>query len=121
MGEDEKRIEDGWTDTLPWIGQYVLDEQGNAVPATGLLSWARWLEEYERHVADDQIGEARVSTVFLGLGHGWHFLQSNPLTYKPVLWETMIFGGPYDLQCWRYTSKEDALEGHRRAVQMLTS
>ena len=34
----------GWSDELPWIGQYVLDAKGNPVPATGLLEWGAWLE-----------------------------------------------------------------------------
>jgi hypothetical protein len=114
-------VEDRWTKELPWLGQYVLDENGDAVPAKGLLSWAQWMEEYSRHLGDDQIGTARVSTIFLGLDmRALRSLNDDPL-YKPLLWETMIFGGPYDQQCWRYTSKEEALEGHRRAVQMLTS
>ena len=121
-------IEDGWTDELPWIGQYVLDGDNNAVPATGLLSWAEWMEDRSKcQVARDQVGEATVSTIFTGLDEGSFFLQPryrdefNPITYKPVLWETMIFGGPHHLYQERYTSREDALEGHRKAVQMLTS
>jgi hypothetical protein len=46
MGESGKQIEDGWTEALPWRGQYVLDEQGSAIPAKSLLSWAQWLEEH---------------------------------------------------------------------------
>jgi len=36
-----------------------------------------------------------------------------------VLWETMIFGGPNDQEYQeRYTSYEDAVEGHKVAVQI---
>jgi hypothetical protein len=119
--------EDGWTDDLPWIGQYILDEHGDAVPASGLLSWGRWLADHpkERRLADDTIGNARVSTIFLALDCGSLLLKLgedfDPSTYRPLLWETMVFGGPYDQYMARYTSKADALAGHGKIVQMLTS
>lgn len=54
-----------------------------------------------------------VSTVFLGLDHGWSMVPQ-----PPVLFETMIFGGPLDDEQWRYCTKEEAIQGHRRAVAM---
>lgn len=113
---------DGWTDDLPWLGQYILDENGEAIPAPGLLSWGQWLQDHpkERQLADDQIGNARVSTIFLGLDCGFHFRDAH-VVYRPMLWETMVFGGPYDQFQTRYTSRADALAGHGKIVQMLTS
>ena len=35
-----------------------------------------------------------------------------------LLWETMIFGGKHDDFQERYTSYQDAIEGHMRAVTM---
>ncbi len=62
-------------------------------------------------IASDQISaQVRVSTVFTGFDYGWG------LGGGPVLFETMTFGGPYDLWQARYTSKESALEGHADAV-----
>ena len=57
--------------------------------------------------------DIRVSTVFLGFNHA-------PLgSETPILWETMIFGGPNDQEYQeRYTSYEDAVEGHKVAVQI---
>ena len=53
------------------------------------------------------VGESRVSTVWLGLEHvGGH-------------WETMIFGGEHDEDCWRWATREEALAGHDRIVQAL--
>lgn len=64
------------------------------------------------------LGEAgKVSTVFLGLDHNFSGLE-NPLDYRPVLWETMIFGGPNDQEMWRYCSREEALKGHDAAVRL---
>lgn len=37
----------------------------------------------------------------------------------PVLWETMIFGGINDQYQERYTSYEDALEGHQNAINFI--
>jgi len=71
------------------------------------------------NVADGQIGQARVSTIFLGLDQAFFHDRGEP--HEPVLWETMVFGGPYDLFTDRYTSREAALIGHKKIVQMLTS
>jgi hypothetical protein len=118
-------MDDEWTDDLPWLGQYILDENGEPVPAPGLRQWGQWLQDHqeERILAKDKIGNAEVSTVFLGLDHGVSFLRKDfdSATYKPTLWETMVFGGPYDQHLARYTSREDALAGHGKIVQMLTS
>lgn len=118
----------GWSDDLPWIGQYMLDAKGNPMPATGLLSWGRWLETAERHVALTQFAWGAVSTVFLGLDQSFFFgPEDDPLGYKPVLWETMVFVHhsrknaalvkELDLEQRRYTSREDALKGHAEMVE----
>lgn len=52
-----------------------------------------------------------MSTVFLGLDH------SHTSKGLPVLWETMVFGGPLDQEMDRYTSREDAVEGHEAMVK----
>ena len=119
--------DDGWTEDRPWIGQYILDDDDSPVPAPGLLIWGRWLEDHpeKTQLAFALIGKARVSTIFLALDHGSRFLPQagetfDPATYKPVLWETVVINSPGTYQT-RYTSREDALEGHRKYVQMLTS
>jgi hypothetical protein len=43
--------------------------------------------------------------------------MKDPLNYKPVLWETMAFGGSLDMTQMRYTSQEEALAGHRAMVE----
>ena len=89
---------------------YILKD-GQPVKAE-LLVWAKWFEKSERTVAKDEIGKVLVSTVFLGLDHRF---GSGP----PVLWETMIFGGEHNDFQERYTSVEDALEGHKHAVELV--
>lgn len=59
--------------------------------------------------ATDLPGGVRISTVFLGLDHGW---GDGP----PVLYETMIFGGPMDQEQDRYCTRAQAAIGHEEWV-----
>jgi hypothetical protein len=93
---------------------YILDDHKN-IKAVDVLTWGKWFDNNERHVGDTMIGEVRVSTVFLGLDHSF---ATGP--HAPILFETMIFGGPLDERMWRYTTMESAKEGHERAVQWAT-
>lgn len=85
-------------------GRYVLRD-GMPVLEPDLFKWGRWLQTADRAVAKDTHGEVDVSTVFLGLDHS--FGQG-----PPVLWETMVFGGPLDGEQRRYTSEGEAKAGH---------
>jgi hypothetical protein len=89
---------------------YILDSDGK----TPIRAARGETESAERRrVAKDSLGEATVSTVFLGIDHQW---EDGP----PVLWETMIFGGPLNDYQVRYTSYNDAVEGHQVAVRLAT-
>lgn len=77
-----------------------------------LEEWVRELEK-NRRVAWDDLGPlGTVSTVFLGLDHAF---MGGP----PLIFETMIFGGPMNEFMDRYSTEEKALGGHRFAVQAL--
>jgi len=96
------------------VGRYVLVD-GVQVPEPNLMKWAQWMEEVRRTsewiVAKTKIDKnISVSTVFLGLDHNYD------LEGPPLVFETMIFGGPKDECCWRYATKAEALEGHGKAV-----
>lgn len=97
------------------IRQYVLDEHGNPVEEPDLRKWAMWLGgNGNRRLKEDRVGPLWVSTIFLGIDH--NFTGNGP----PVLWETMIFGdddGWSEHYCDRYSSREAAYEGHRKAVE----
>ena len=86
---------------------YILE--GHKAVKTDLSTWAKWLESAEHHVADEPIGDVRVSTIFLGLDHSFGF-------GPPLLFETMVFGGPLDQNQDRYTTWEEAKEGHKKMV-----
>ena len=89
---------------------YILE---NKIPkACSLLEWGRWFEKAERHVAKDTIKGVDVSTVFLGLDH-------NYFGGPPLLFETMIFGGEHDDYQERYTTWDEALLGHGRALALV--
>lgn len=90
---------------------FILDAENNAVEVS-TLEWARWMEHANRHVGYTEITSAcNVSTVFLGLDHR-HFGNG-----PPVIFETMIFGGPLDQSQWRYSSWDNAEIGHKAAVR----
>jgi hypothetical protein len=110
-----------------FIGQYILDDDGNPQPEPDSLKWAMWFEDGNRIVQQDHIGDAFVSTVFLGLDH--RYGGDGP----PILWETMVFQGTRTVKFpdgkirtfkeeqyqRRYTSRKDALRGHKRAVKFV--
>lgn len=95
-------------------GNYILDDTGNPVLCNDILAWGRWFETADRTVEKTQIGDVLVSTAFLSLDHRWD------VSGMPVLYETMIFGGQHSDYQERYTTREEAVEGHRRAVALVT-
>lgn len=96
-----------------WEHKYILDGK-TPVPCPNVLKWARWFETANRHVAKTQTNNGEVSTVFLGINHNW--LPNGP----PILFETMVFGGIFDKDCERYSTWEEAEEGHKRKVKYVT-
>lgn len=93
---------------------YILDENHNAVPVEDALEWARWFEtaNESRRVGRDTVGRADISTVFLGLNQ--NFGRGVPLLY-----ETMVFGGPDDGWQDRYSTWDEAIAGHDAVVGKL--
>ena len=97
---------------MKWRPYYKLDDVGEPVICEDILEWAAWFattSHESRVVAKTEVGDTTVSTVFLGVDHS--FREGDP-----VLWETMMFGGQYDLACDRYRSKREALIGHEKWV-----
>ena len=58
-------------------------------------------------------GCVRISTVFLAINHNFSCQG------EPILFETMVFGGRYDLEQERYTNWEKAEAGHNRWVEKI--
>lgn len=95
---------------------YILDENNKPIKSS-VLEAMQWMEDNldKKAVKQESISDVRISTVFLGLDHSFPWDNEN----KPVLWETMIFGGEHDQNQYRYTSYEEALEGHQRAIDLV--
>lgn len=93
---------------------YILDDNNNAVEVD-LLTWASWLEHPDnRVVCFTQItSQVYVSTIFMGIDYRWPGFPPGP----PILYETLIFGGPLDGEGTRYCSHDDALTGHKMYVK----
>lgn len=83
------------------------------IPADDLIEWAKWFDVGEnRIIAKTQVGQSLVSTVFLGINHGF---DSN----TPLWFETLVFGGPHHGQQDRYQTYNQAVEGHKEVVASL--
>lgn len=96
------------------IGLYILAEDGRTpIPVDDTDAWVRWYESSCEGLKTE-INGALVSTVFLGLDHGF------PGADEPILWETMIFGHA-ELEGYqeRYSNYEDAMKGHELAVNLV--
>lgn len=94
-----------------WPEYYIL--LGRTPIAVDMYTWARSYENFEKNkrIAYTDINDkCNVSTVFLGMDHNYR------RTGDPILFETMIFGGPLNEETWRYTTYDDAERGHAEAV-----
>jgi len=86
---------------------YRLD--GKTPQPCDLDEWARLPFDESRRVALDRVSQVEISTVFLGLDHQLG-------RGKPLLFETMVFGGKHDGRCRRYPTWDEALRGHAITV-----
>lgn len=93
-----------------WLGYF--DRQGNAID---LMTWGRLHndDDYKRVALNEFPDGTSVSTVWLGLNHG--FTPDSPL----LIFETVVFGGdlvPFDQEMERYTTEAQAIAGHDQRV-----
>jgi hypothetical protein len=91
---------------------YILDWH-TPIPVADVVTWGRWYETGDRTVKKDRIDEGsqvEVSTVFLGLDYNW-------CDGPPILFETMVFGGPLADEMDRYATWDEAEAGHAAMVQ----
>jgi len=97
--------------------KYLLNEDHSVTPVPegdeGLMLWAERFETDKRIVAQDQVGNKWISTVFLGIDHGF----DGP----PLLFETMVFEDDVAGDMWRYSTWDEAMEGHKAACAGATS
>lgn len=88
---------------------FLLNKNHEAVPCS-MLEWAQAYEGMEgRIVQKTNVGNAEISTVFLGLNH--NFGQG-----PPAIFESMVFGGQFDDEQCRYATWDEAVTGHWELV-----
>jgi hypothetical protein len=85
---------------------YLLDDDHKPYQVTFEVYCQEYWES-QRQVALTQNETVMVSTIFLGLDH--RFFNDGP----PILFETMVFGGPYDEFQDRTCTWDEALEAHK--------
>lgn len=93
---------------------YYILENKRPKPINDALEWSRFMANQENRIIKQTTLENGifVSTVFLGIDHGFHGRKS-------LLFETMIFGGEHDQFQERYETWEEAEIGHQRAIDMV--
>lgn len=101
--------------------KFILDENKNVIPAT-LYEWGEWLENpkniHLRIIKQDVVNDMQISTVFIGLDHGYPEFHEGKDLYKPLIFETMVFKGRSEIRCCdRYSTWDEAKEGHLKAVE----
>lgn len=94
---------------------YIMDVDGKPQNSSA-EEWSEWNKNYQnKQVAETFVEQSngdkiRVSTVFLGLDHAFD-------EDTPILFETLVFEGPMDEEMFRYSTIEEAQEGHKKMVR----
>lgn len=77
------------------------------------MSAEAWMTAFEdvqsRIIAKTKVPDGEVSTVWLGLDHGF---GNGP----PLIFESIVFGGPLSGEGQRYPTQEEARAGHAELV-----
>jgi hypothetical protein len=101
------------------------DREGNRIT---LDEWARLRgpdTDLYRRVALTEVGPYMVSTVWLGLDHEWRPghppLIFETMTFLRTEWEDWLRTGLHDIDARRYTTEEQALDGHDELVLLITA
>lgn len=89
------------------------DREGQPI---SMEEYAAAIESDEgRIVAVDKLdADVTISTVWLGIDHNWG-------RGEPIIFETMVFGGPHAGNCERYSTEQEAREGHVAMVAKLNA
>ena len=112
--------------TMTTETKYILDGH-EPKPCSDPLEWARWMEANKYaprqldpegmdvcRVGSTKVGNAWVSTVFLGVNY--NFAEHG----RPIVFETMVFGGSLDNEQERYATWDEAETGHAAMVKRVS-
>lgn len=78
-----------------------------------LRAWDRRNNHAYTRIGADDVGDYWISTVWIGINHAWR--PGAP----PLIFETMVFNNATeesDLDMERYSTEQEAIEGHQRMV-----
>jgi hypothetical protein len=104
---------------------YILDSERNVIPCNDAFVWGAFMEEpiENRRVGLDFVGDKQISTVFLGIDYSLSAIFLGIGDFSSIqLFETMIFSreGPLIVEYpKRYSTWQQALDGHNRLVEKL--
>lgn len=90
------------------VKKYILEGE-KVIEKKDFTQWIAWMGKSDRQVRNTFVEGVRISTVFLGLDHS----LGGP---RPVIFETMVFGGKYNESQERYCTFEKAVKGHEKWV-----
>ena len=93
---------------------YKLDKNKKVVKATLQEFSEIFKDSNARTVKKTKVGVSEVSTVFLGMDHGFG-------SAKPIVFESMVFGGNNDGMQRRYSTWDEAVKGHNEIVDELSA
>jgi len=86
------------------------DLDGNEIPEEQFV--ALYANTQLKQIRRTKTEGGYVSTVWLGIDHNW--LPTGP----PLIFETMVFGGPMDTYQRRYSTYWEAVAGHDEIVTL---
>lgn len=98
---------------MDWPRSLFYDRDGQPI------SHERWAELHESEVykrvalTEFGLGDVRVSTVWLGLDHSFGDAE------RPLIFETMVFGGPLDTEQVRTATAREAQMAHDAMVTLV--
>jgi hypothetical protein len=91
--------------------RYILDDEGNPIKEPDSLKWETWFENNLEKcvVALGRLpNRIAISTIFMGVDYDHK---------TPLLFETMVFGGPHNGWSKKYATLKEAQAGHQEILR----
>lgn len=112
MNEIEKKLDAIIGEQAPWLQSYILKD--GVVEPCSFFAGLMWNSKVEnKKIENTQIGDAEISTVFLGMDLGGRHGVDDTSRF----FETMVFGGKFNGLNRRYETLEEAKAGHWKIVK----
>lgn len=89
---------------------YILDNK-TVKKIQDVQTWASWYETADKRVKLDCIGNCKISTIFLGRNYRWFD------NGRPLLFETVVFGGKLNQNQWRCSTWNEAIIQHEAVCE----